>query len=70
MFALISSSNWSIFKAAFKATEHLIKKHSTEIAHFSGPQNLEIYKNRFKGYKAALEKYKTATYTKAWPGGT
>ncbi|MGB0890873.1 MAG: LacI family DNA-binding transcriptional regulator, partial [Flavobacteriaceae bacterium] len=45
------------FEAAFMAVEHLIKKKSTEIAHFSGPQNLEIYKNRFQGYKAALEKY-------------
>tara|TARA_R110001592_G_scaffold32428_2_gene113533 strand:+ start:430 stop:1458 length:1029 start_codon:yes stop_codon:yes gene_type:complete len=45
------------FAAAFRATEHLIQKKSTEIAHFSGPQNLEIYKNRFLGYKAALEKY-------------
>lgn len=45
------------FDAAFKATAHLIDQKSTIIAHFSGPQNLEIYKNRFKGYKAALEKY-------------
>ena len=45
------------FDAAFVATEHLIKKKSEVIAHFSGPQNLEIYKNRFKGYKAALKKY-------------
>ncbi|MCI2229825.1 LacI family transcriptional regulator [Polaribacter sp. MSW13] len=46
------------FEAAYRATEHLIQQKSTEIAHFSGPQNLEIYKNRFKGYKAALENYK------------
>ncbi|TXD46756.1 LacI family DNA-binding transcriptional regulator [Polaribacter sp. IC073] len=46
------------FNAAFTAVEHLIEKNSTNIAHFSGPQNLEIYKNRFKGYKAALEKHK------------
>lgn len=45
------------FEAAFKAVEHLIHQKCTEIAHFSGPQNLEIYKNRFKGYKAALEKH-------------
>ncbi|WP_299062013.1 LacI family DNA-binding transcriptional regulator [uncultured Polaribacter sp.] len=45
------------FKAAYKAVEHLIDNNCKEIAHFSGPQNLEIYKNRFKGYKAALEKY-------------
>ena len=44
------------FEAAFTAVEHLIKQNSKEIAHFSGPQNLEIYKNRFKGYKAALKK--------------
>lgn len=46
------------FEAAFTATEHLIAKKSEIIAHFSGPQNLEIYKNRFKGYKAALQKHK------------
>ena len=45
------------FEAAFTAVEHLIQQKCSEIAHFSGPQNLEIYKNRFKGYKAALEKY-------------
>lgn len=45
------------FEAAFTAVEHLIQKKSKEIAHFSGPQNLEIYKNRFKGYKAALKKH-------------
>lgn len=45
------------FKAAYTATEHLIEQNCKEIAHFSGPQHLEIYKNRFKGYKAALEKY-------------
>ena len=45
------------FEAAFMAVEHLIDQKCTEIAHFSGPQNLEIYKNRFKGYKSALEKH-------------
>ncbi|TXD53531.1 MULTISPECIES: LacI family DNA-binding transcriptional regulator [unclassified Polaribacter] len=45
------------FEAAFNAVEHLIAQKSKNIAHFSGPQNLEIYKNRFKGYKAALEKH-------------
>ncbi|AOW18095.1 LacI family transcriptional regulator [Polaribacter vadi] len=44
------------FDAAFNATQHLIDQKSTTIAHFAGPQNLEIYKNRFKGYKSALEK--------------
>lgn len=45
------------FQAGFDATEHLIINGSKNIIHFSGPQKLEIYKNRFKGYKAALEKH-------------
>lgn len=45
------------FQAGFDATEHLILKGCKVIAHFSGPSHLEIYKNRFKGYKAALQKH-------------
>lgn len=46
------------FKSGFEATEHLILQGCKTIAHFSGPQELSIYKNRLNGYKAALEKYK------------
>ncbi|MCB4798824.1 LacI family DNA-binding transcriptional regulator [Neotamlana laminarinivorans] len=46
------------FKGGFEATEHLIKQGCKHIAHFSGPKNLEIYKNRLAGYKAALKKHK------------
>ena len=45
------------FQGGFDATEHLILQGCKKIAHFSGPQELEIYKNRFNGYKTALEKY-------------
>lgn len=45
------------FQGGFDATEHLILQGCQKIAHFSGPQELEIYKNRFKGYKSALEKH-------------
>lgn len=45
------------FQGGFDATEHLILQGCKKIAHFSGPQDLEIYKNRFKGYQSALEKY-------------
>ncbi|SHJ19456.1 transcriptional regulator, LacI family [Arenibacter nanhaiticus] len=45
------------FRAGFEATEHLIVQGCKNIAHLSGPQNVEIYKNRFKGYQKALEKY-------------
>lgn len=42
------------FKCGFDATQHLIEQGCRHIVHFSGPQELEIYKNRFNGYKAAL----------------
>lgn len=45
------------FKGGFDATEHLILKGSRHIVHLSGPQGLEIYKNRFEGYKAALQEH-------------
>lgn len=46
------------FQGGFDATEHLILKGCESIAHFSGPQELKIYQNRLRGYRAALEKYK------------
>jgi len=42
------------FKAGFDAIQHLIDKGCKKIVHFSGPQELEIYKNRLEGYKKAL----------------
>lgn len=44
------------FKGGFDATQHLIVKGCKNIMHFSGPQELKIYKNRFEGYKSALIK--------------
>ncbi|HSI70231.1 MAG TPA: LacI family DNA-binding transcriptional regulator [Gillisia sp.] len=51
------------FKGGFMATEHLIKQGCKRIAHFSGDLNLEIYTNRYEGYKAALKKYDIPYYT-------
>ncbi len=45
------------FNTAYKVTAHLIKQGNDRIAHFSGPGNLNIYKDRFNGYKKALEDY-------------
>ncbi|KJD37233.1 LacI family transcriptional regulator [Tamlana sedimentorum] len=45
------------FKGGFDATEHLIFQGNKDIVHFSGPNELEIYKNRLAGYKAALKKH-------------
>lgn len=42
-------------QAAYDAVAHLISKGCRKIAHFSGPRELEIYKNRLKGYKQALK---------------
>ncbi|HEA20885.1 MAG TPA: LacI family transcriptional regulator [Pricia antarctica] len=44
-------------KGGFEATEHLIKQGCRKIAHFTAPLDVEIYKNRHKGYCMALEKY-------------
>ncbi len=43
------------FMGGYEATMHLIQQGCKKIAHFSGPKNLNVYKNRLKGYKVALE---------------
>lgn len=53
----ISAVTVNDYKGGFLATEHLIKEGCRRIAHFSGDLNLEIYTNRYKGYKAALKKH-------------
>lgn len=45
------------YNASFKATEHLILKGCKHIAHFSGKQTIELYKQRKEGYLGALKKY-------------
>ncbi|MCF6223422.1 MAG: LacI family transcriptional regulator [Flavobacteriaceae bacterium] len=40
---------------AFEATEHLINQGYTRIAHIGGPENLEISKKRFNGFKKAMK---------------
>lgn len=41
-------------EAAYKATHHLIETGRKRIAHFAGPQNLLIGRNRLQGYLNAL----------------
>lgn len=45
------------YLGAYKATKHLIEQGCTRIAHFSGPQNVSIYRDRTRGYKEALQKH-------------
>ncbi|WP_335964427.1 LacI family DNA-binding transcriptional regulator [Galbibacter sp. PAP.153] len=42
------------FEGGYRATKHLIDQGCKRIAHLSGDWSLEIYKNRYEGYKKAL----------------
>ena len=46
------------FKWAFFATEHLIKQGCKKIFHLSAYKHLLLAKNRIRGYKKAMSKYK------------
>ena len=41
-------------QGAYQITRHLIEQGHRRIAHFAGPQHLNIYRNRQQGYLAAL----------------
>ena len=40
---------------AYQGTIHLIEQGYQRIAHFAGPQDIQIYRRRLKGYKQALK---------------
>jgi LacI family transcriptional regulator len=46
------------YQGAYQATEYLINNGNKNIAFLAGPQHLQIYSERFRGYKTALEDYK------------
>jgi len=43
------------FDAAYRATRHMVDSGKKRVAHFAGPQNLLIGRQRKEGYKKALE---------------
>jgi LacI family transcriptional regulator/LacI family repressor for deo operon, udp, cdd, tsx, nupC, and nupG len=45
------------YQGAFAGVEHLIKNGYRKIGHIGGPGNLQISKDRFRGYRDALIKY-------------
>jgi LacI family transcriptional regulator len=45
------------FMAAYEITTHLIKQGCKRIVHITGNQMQNVYADRFKGYKQALENY-------------
>ena len=50
----VSSVTINDFKGGYLTTKHLINEGCKYIAHLSGDQSLDIFKNRFLGYKQAL----------------
>lgn len=50
----VSSVTINDFAGGYAATKHLIEQGCKRIAHFSGEQSIEIFKERFLGYKQAL----------------
>jgi LacI family transcriptional regulator len=50
----ISSVTIDDFYGAYEATKHLIEQGCQRIAHLSNDRSLEIFKNRYLGYKQAL----------------
>lgn len=50
----VSSVTVNDFEGGYKATKHLIDQGCKRIAHFSGDRSIEIYQERFRGYKQAL----------------
>lgn len=44
------------FMGAFRAVDHLAQQGCRRIAHFTNLQKINIYKERIRGYRAALEK--------------
>ncbi len=45
------------YQGGFKATLHLIEQGCKRIAHFTEKKNLNIYKERLRGYKEALQQH-------------
>jgi len=50
----VSSVTINDYGAAYSATKHLIQEGCSKIAYLTGDRSLEIYENRFKGYKQAI----------------
>jgi LacI family transcriptional regulator len=50
----VSSVTINDYDVSYLATKHLIDQGCSRIAHFQGNQSLEIFLNRFNGYKQAL----------------
>ncbi|AYB31569.1 LacI family DNA-binding transcriptional regulator [Chryseolinea soli] len=50
------------YDGAYRGVEHLIQQGCTRIAHLAGPQNLQVGKQRLRGYLDALRDYNLPVY--------
>ena len=50
----VSSVTIDDFKGGYQATQHLINQGCKRIAHLSNNREIEIFKNRYLGYKQAI----------------
>lgn len=50
----VSSVTINDYGAAYSATMHLVKEGCSKIAYLTGERSLEIYENRFNGYRQAI----------------
>ncbi len=57
-FSNCSSISIDNFKASYEATSLLIKNGRKHIVHFSGPQNIGLYRDRKNGYLQALKDHR------------
>jgi LacI family transcriptional regulator len=48
------------YLGGYTATEHLIQQGCRNIVHFSGPQQVSIYRDRLRGYEEALRRHNIA----------
>lgn len=53
----VSSVTIDDYKGAYEVTQHLIDQGCKRIAHLAGDTNLQIYSNRYEGFKAAIRDY-------------
>ncbi|ALJ05926.1 LacI family transcriptional regulator [Pseudalgibacter alginicilyticus] len=51
----VSSVTIDDFEGGYQATKHLINQGCKHIAHYTGSHNIDIFKDRYLGYKQALE---------------
>ncbi|MGL5683774.1 MAG: LacI family DNA-binding transcriptional regulator [Marinifilaceae bacterium] len=52
---MVGSVKLDDYKGAYNAVKHLLLQGNKRIFHFAGPQETSIWRNRFRGYRDAME---------------